>query len=46
MSTAAQTRLSDKTYYFSVRLTRKDPTHEVKDTAILVIREQYLAPQE
>ena len=46
MSTLAQNHVSDSKYVLSVRLTRRDPTHDIKDAAVLVIREQYLLPQE
>jgi hypothetical protein len=46
MCTVAKTHVSDMTYVFSVRLTRRNPTHDVKDKAVFVIREQYLAPRE
>ena len=46
MSTVAQTHVSDRKYVFHVRLTPRDPTHDVKDAAVLVIRGQYLEPQE
>ena len=34
MFTVAQTHVSDRKYVFSVRLTRRDPIHDIKDAAV------------